>query len=113
FDDPGAYHLYFGDEAGRPGTILTFFEWSHAGRGGWGVGGVHHLALGVEDEAAQLKWKRRLTDGGVSVSGPYDRGWFRSIYFTDPDGNGVELYVDTRGEPGGREGWGGMSRPLR
>ncbi|HSG09712.1 MAG TPA: VOC family protein, partial [Longimicrobiales bacterium] len=65
FDDPGAYHLYFGDDGGRPGTILTFFEWPGSRRGRWGIGGVHHLALGVETPEAQLKWKRRLTDAGV------------------------------------------------
>lgn len=95
FDDPGACHLYFGDEAGRPGTILTFFEWPHAGRGRWGVGGIHHLALGVESPEALLKWKRWLTDRGVPVSGPYDRGYFRSIYFADPDGQLLE--IATRG----------------
>ena len=38
FDDPGTYHLYFGDEVGHPGTILTFFPWAHAPRGRNGVG---------------------------------------------------------------------------
>ena len=38
FDDPGTYHLYYGDEAGRPGTILTFFPWAHAAPGRAGVG---------------------------------------------------------------------------
>jgi glyoxalase family protein len=91
FDDPGAYHLYFGDERGRPGTILTFFEWKNARRGQWGVGSVHHLALGVETPEAQLKWKRRLTDAGVKVTGPLDRGYFRSLYFADPDGQVLEI----------------------
>jgi glyoxalase family protein len=91
FDDPGAYHLYFGQDGGRPGTILTFFEWAHARRGHWGVGGVHHLALGVASPEAQLKWKRRLTDAGVPVSGPIDRGYFRSLYFADPDGQVLEI----------------------
>jgi len=91
FDDPGAYHLYFGDSSGKPGTILTFFEWPQSQRGGWGVGGVHHLALGVSGVEAQLKWKRRLTDAGISVSGPYDRGYFTSIYFQDPDGQVLEI----------------------
>lgn len=91
FDDPGAYHLYFGDEHGRPGTILTFFEWRHARPGGWGVGGVHHLALGVATPEAQLKWKRRLTDAGVAVNGPIDRGYFQSLYFADPDGQILEI----------------------
>lgn len=91
FDDPSSYHLYFGDETGAPGTILTFFEWAHLPRGTWGVGGVHHLALGVATPEAQLKWKRRLTDAGVPVSGPFNRGYFRSIYFTDPDGQVLEI----------------------
>jgi len=91
FDDPGAYHLYFGCEGGRPGTILTFFEWAHARRGHWGVGGIHHLALGVATPEAQLKWKRRLTDAGVPVSGPLDRGYFKSLYFADPDGQVLEI----------------------
>ncbi|MDZ7778926.1 MAG: VOC family protein [Gemmatimonadota bacterium] len=91
FDDPGAYHLYFGDDLGRPGTLLTFFEWPRARRGGWGVGGIHHLALGVATPEAQLKWKRRLTDHGVPVNGPIDRGYFTSLYFSDPDGQILEI----------------------
>lgn len=91
FDDPSSYHLYFGVRGGAPGTLLTFFEWPRARRGAWGVGGVHHVALSVEDPAAQLKWKRRLSDAGVAVAGPYDRGYFRSIYFTDPDGQILEI----------------------
>jgi glyoxalase family protein len=91
FDDPTAYHLYFGDETGRPGTILTFFEWRGLPRGRWGVGGIHHLALGTESPDTQLKWKRRLKDNGVAVSGPLNRGYFRSIYFADPDGQILEI----------------------
>ena len=91
FDDPGAYHLYFGDGGGQPGTILTFFESVHAQPGHTGVGGVHHLALGVVTPEAQLKWKRRLMDAGRPVSGPIDRGYFKSLYFTDPDGQILEI----------------------
>ena len=91
FDDPGAYHLYFGDGGGQPGTILTFFESPHARPGQPGVGGVHHLALGVASADAQLKWKRRLVDAGIPVSGPIDRGYFKSLYFEDPDGQILEI----------------------
>jgi glyoxalase family protein len=97
FDDPSSYHLYFGLEEGAPGTILTFFEWPNARSGGWGVGGIHHLALGVESPEAQLMWKRRLSDAGVRVSGPYDRGYFKSIYFKDPDGQVLEIATDGPG----------------
>ena len=95
FDVPDSYHLYFGDEAGAPGTLLTFFEWPRAPHGHWGIGATHHLALTAETPDAQLKWKRWLTDRGLRVTGPYDRSYFRSIYFTDPDG--LILEIATRG----------------
>jgi len=95
FDVPDSYHLYFGDEAGTPGTLLTFFEWPNAPKGYWGIGTTHHLALAVDTPIAQLKWKRWLIDRGVRVSGPYDRSYFHSIYFTDPDG--LILEIATRG----------------
>src|SRR5436190_19035216 len=64
FDDPGSYHLYFGDEIGRPGSAITFFEWPHASKGHPGIGGTHHLALQVIDYDGLLKWKRCVTDLG-------------------------------------------------
>ncbi|MGH2531967.1 MAG: VOC family protein [Thermomicrobiales bacterium] len=97
FDLPSTYHLYFGDAQGSPGTLLSFFEWPHANAGSWGVGGVHHVALGVTDEAEQLKWKRWLTDHGAPVSGPYNRGYFMSIYFSDPDGQILEIATEGPG----------------
>ena len=97
FDDPSAYHLYFGAEGGRPGTILTFFEWPHAPKGRWGVGGVHHVAISAPDRPALLKWKRRLTDAGVPVTGPIDRGYFTSLYFSDPDGQILEIATEGPG----------------
>ena len=95
FDDPSSYHLYFGDELGRPGTAITFFEWPGAPKGAPGVGGTHHFALTVADRDGLLCWKRRLTDRGLPVTGPLDRHYFTSIYFTDPDGTIVE--IATRG----------------
>jgi glyoxalase family protein len=91
FDDPASYHLYFGDETGRPGTAITFFEWAGAKRGHPGIGGTHHFALAVADYDGLLRWKRRLTDLGCQVDGPLDRHYFKSIYFTDPDGTIVEI----------------------
>ncbi|NWF68963.1 MAG: VOC family protein [Chloroflexi bacterium] len=91
FDDPTTYHLYFGDESGRPGTAVTFFEWPGAPRGKPGIGGTHHFALAVKDKSGLLQWKRRLTDLGLKVEGPYDRKYFTSIYFNDPDGTVVEI----------------------
>ncbi len=95
FDDPTAYHLYFGDSIGRPETLVTFFEWPHAGPSLLGVGTTHHLAFLSENTDTQLKWKRWLTDHGVAVTGPFNRVYFTSIYFRDPDG--VILEIATRG----------------
>jgi glyoxalase family protein len=95
FDDPGAYHLYFGNRTGRPGTAITFFEWKGLPKGRPGIGGTHHLALQVADYDGLLAWKRRLIDLGLSVTGPYDRNYFKSIYFNDPDG--MILEIATRG----------------
>lgn len=97
FDDPGSYHLYFGDELGRPGTAITFFEWAHAPKGAPGIGGTHHFALTVETYEGLLKWKRRLTDLHITVHGPYDRHYFKSIYFRDPDGVRLEIATRTPG----------------
>ncbi len=91
FDRPTTYHLYFGADQGRPGTLITFFEWPDAPRGQAGIGGTHHFALIAESTNAQLKWKRYLEDRGVAVQGPYDRSYFYSIYFRDPDGCRLEI----------------------
>jgi glyoxalase family protein len=91
FDETDTYHLYFGDEIGKPGTLLTFFEWPDTPQGRWGIGTTHHLALIVETPDAQLKWKRWLQHHRVRVTGPYDRRYFRSIYFNDPDGLILEI----------------------
>src|SRR5712692_10203647 len=95
FDDPSSYHLYFGDGAGHPGSAVTFFEWPNAPRGHPGIGGTHHFALIVSDYNGLLQWKRRLVDLGISVNGPLDRHYFKSIYFHDPDGSILE--IATRG----------------
>lgn len=97
FDDPSAYHLYFGDQVGSPGSAITFFEWPRAPRGRPGIGGTHHLALTVNDYDGLLKWKRRLTDLGVAVRGPYDRHYFQSLYFSDPDGVILEIATKSPG----------------
>jgi glyoxalase family protein len=91
FDDPTSYHLYFGDEIGHPGSVITFFEWPFATQGHPGIGGTHHYALQVGNYTGLLKWKRFLTGNGVAVQGPFDRHYFKLISFTDPDGARLEI----------------------
>lgn len=97
FDDPGSYHLYFGNQTGTPGSAITFFEWPSAPKGRPGIGGTHHVAMRVKDYDGLLKWKRRLTDLGIEVEGPLDRHYFMSIYFNDPDGTILEIATDPPG----------------
>jgi glyoxalase family protein len=93
-DDPSSYHLYFADEAHGSG-VLSFFERKRAARGRYGIGGTHHMAFETRDRDTLLRWKRWLTDNGISVTGPYNRVYFESVYFTDPDG--LILEIATRG----------------
>src|SRR5215210_6670039 len=59
FDQPEAYHLYFGDEQGSPGSILTWFEFAGAPRGRPGVGDIHTIQLGVASADALDFWEER------------------------------------------------------
>jgi len=61
FDDPGTYHLYYGDEQGSPGTILTFFPWEHAAPGRNGVGQAEETAFRIPTESIGW-WTQRLIE---------------------------------------------------
>jgi glyoxalase family protein len=68
FDAPQAYHLYFGDEQGTPGSILTWFEFAGARRGRAGLGMIHTLQLGVASAASLDFWADRLQGAGSPSS---------------------------------------------
>lgn len=92
FDDPTAYHLYFGDEEGRPGTLLTFFDWGQGlGRGRLGAGVTQHLAFSTKDKDSLDGWKAWLELNGLRVLGPLHTGSFDSLYVKDPDGLIIEI----------------------
>ena len=59
FDDPGTYHLYYGDESGRPGSALTFFPFAGVPRGRQGVGSAAEIGFAVP-KAAIAYWAERL-----------------------------------------------------
>jgi glyoxalase family protein len=90
FDDPGTYHFYFGDDAGSPGTILTFFPWPRAGRGSAGAGEVTHTAFSVP-LASIPYWEQRLTEKGVLVEHTGKRFAEDVLTLADPDGMKLEL----------------------
>jgi glyoxalase family protein len=90
FDSPDAYHLYFGDEQGSPGSILTWFEFPGAGRGRAGRGDIHTLQLGVASADALEFWAERLPDATRDGD---------TLRFADPDGLALELVVAADGNP--------------
>jgi glyoxalase family protein len=88
FVAPEAYHLYFGDERGSPGSILTWFEFAGAGRGRAGAGMIHTIQLGVASEQALDFWAdRRSSTGYASERTP------GGLSFEDYDGLRFELVV--------------------
>jgi glyoxalase family protein len=94
FDAPDAYHLYFGDEQGSPGSLLTWFEFVGAQTGRAGAGMIHTIQLAVGSEAALEFWAERLADRGYGA-----HLGERSLGFEDYDGLRFELVVADDGNP--------------
>ena len=89
-DDPGTYHLYYGDYAGSPGTILTFFPWAGVPRGRPGHGQAYATAYSVPPGSLPY-WHGRLTQLGVKVGGEETRFGDQVLTLFDPDGLRLEL----------------------
>jgi len=85
FDDPGTYHLYYGDETGRPGTILTFFPIAHAAPGRVGIGETQETAFRVP-RAAIGWWSHRFIEKGVTHEALVQVLGEPTLRFRDPDG---------------------------
>ncbi len=91
FDDPGIYHFYYGDELGRPGTIMTFFPWPGRRSGRRGVGQVTVTGLSVPASSLGF-WSERLKAAGIAVEGPSRRFNEEEVLtFLDPHGLKLEL----------------------
>jgi glyoxalase family protein len=95
FDDPGTYHLYYGDAQGRPGSVLTFFPWPGAPRGARGTGQATETAFSVPSGSLQF-WSKRLHDAGVENQGPFGRFGDQVLRLTDPDGLEIEIIAAER-----------------
>jgi glyoxalase family protein len=92
FDDPTTYHLYFGDEIGRPGTILTFFPWPDAPKGRRGTGQVITISFLIPVNSTSY-WTDRLKNQKIHFQGPIRRFGDNEEVLTlyDPDGLELEL----------------------
>lgn len=100
FDDPGAYHLYYGDAAGSPGTILTLFPLPNAGPGRARPAMASAVAYAVPSGGLDV-WMMRLAERVIDLEGPATRFDERSIALHDPDGMRVEFVETTAGGDGG------------
>jgi len=99
FDDPKTYHLYYANEYGTPGTVLTFFPEEGMSKGSHGVGMQRTTSFSVHSSSLSY-WENRLEKFKVQYKNPEKR--FNDevvLYFEDPDGLGLELIFnenDTR-----------------
>lgn len=108
FDDPGTYHFYYGDEAGQPGSILTFFPWEHAVAGRGGIGQTQVTAFRVP--AASLGyWTHRFIEKGIAHEALEKRFGEPMLAFTDPDGMSLALVGVAGAET--EPGWSGGDVP--
>ncbi len=96
FDDPATYHLYFGNEGGKPGTIITFFPWANAQQGAIGDGQVGVTAYAIPKGSLAF-WKQRLAKFNVQYT-VMERFGEEVLAFDDPHGLHLELVEREAGE---------------
>ncbi|MCU0393355.1 MAG: VOC family protein [Thermoflexibacter sp.] len=95
FDAPDVYHLYYGNETGEPGTIMTFFPFAGLVRGRKGKGQLTVTSFSIPMDSLDY-WMKRLKKFNIPYTAPQER--FEKevfIYFEDNDGLGVELVANS------------------
>lgn len=103
FDDPSVYHLYYGNEHGEPGAILTFFPWERLKDGSPDQGQVVAISFSVPPGSKKF-WLDRLQANDLDIEEPFSRFGKEIIGLQDPDGLHLELVLDPQAER--VEGWG-------
>jgi glyoxalase family protein len=103
FDDPASYHLYYGDERGRPGTIMTFFAWPGAHRGRIGPPQVTETAFAAPKGALAF-WAERLKEQKVELEPAGHRFGEPILRFADPDGLRLGIVATEAGAPAPGQG---------
>ena len=97
-DDPGTYHLYYGDYAGSPGTALTFFPWPGLRRGRPGSGQAYATAFSIPAGSLAF-WQDRLTKLKVTTEPVNTRFGDQVLTAFDPDGLRLELVATAEADP--------------
>jgi glyoxalase family protein len=93
FDAPEVYHLYYADEIGTPGTVLTFFPFPEAKRGKRGSGEITIVAFSVPSKSLNY-WTDRFSERAVNFDGPFTKFGYSCITLLDPDGMKIEIVAD-------------------
>jgi glyoxalase family protein len=98
FDDPGTYHLYFGNDEGSPGSIVTFFPWPGVPRGTVGNGQVSAITFAVPATSLDY-WTSRLRERQVQAVEAEARFGERVLRLADPDGLPLEMVATAHADP--------------
>ncbi|MEA2597448.1 MAG: glyoxalase family protein [Thermomicrobiales bacterium] len=93
-DDVSAYHLFYGDEVGNPGTEMTFFDWPGIGPNIAGAGSIAAVGLRVAGRGALDWWRERLDEAGVALGEVEERNGRPTLPFADPEGQRLVLVAD-------------------
>jgi glyoxalase family protein len=94
FDRPEVYHLYFGNDTGHPGTVITFFPWAKQLKGRVGTGQVGVISFMIPNDSISF-WENRLKKFRVKF---FQSVRFREKYLTFQDPDGIELELVERNE---------------
>ncbi|WP_339217310.1 ring-cleaving dioxygenase [Ornithinibacillus sp. FSL M8-0202] len=100
FDDPGTYHLYFGNDGGRPGSIITFFPWANAYQGKIGDGQVGVTSYAIPTGSMDF-WEQRLAKFNITYT---KSNRFQETYLAFDDVHGLKLELVER-EDGEINNW--------
>ena len=96
FDAPDVYHFYYGDETGKPGSILTFFPYKGLTGGRHGKGMLNTTSFSVHTSSLQY-WLERFRKFKIIYKDVEERFEKEQVvYFEDPDGLGLELVFNDR-----------------
>jgi glyoxalase family protein len=90
FDEPSVYHLYYGDEVGTPGSVMTYFPFPNIGRGQFGTGEVGTTVFAVPEGTLGF-WTDRLVAEGVKGIGHDESFGQKRVTFTGPEGDSFAL----------------------
>ncbi|SET70595.1 ring-cleaving dioxygenase [Hymenobacter actinosclerus] len=98
FDDPSTYHLYYGDESGSAGTILTFFPWEGMMAGRRGTAQATEIGYSVPEGSLDF-WMKRFDAHGITYNKPSEKFGEKYLTVLDPDGMKLELVVSKTPDP--------------